>query len=75
MNIDALLIRPKNHPYTLSLLFSIGGRYIEADLRPDAVRFLSDHFEIENTEQQAPDAPETYHIVNLKPKGDADQKK
>lgn len=68
MNIDALLIRPKNHPHTLSLLFSAGGRYIEADLRPEAVRFLQENFEIETYEQQAPDAPETYNVVNLKPK-------
>lgn len=68
MNIDALLIRPKNHPQCLSLLFSIGDRYYEADLRADAVRSLLEKFDIETDPQQAPDSGKTYNIVTLSPK-------
>jgi len=62
--MPALLIRSKTEPTHWSLLTSIGGRYIEADIRPDTRRWIETQYDIAVHPTLEP-MGETYDIIAL----------
>mgnify|MGYP001420365657 CR=1 FL=1 len=62
--MPALLIRSKTEPTHWSLLTSICGRYIEADIRPDTRRWIETHYDIAVHPTLEP-MGETYDIIAL----------